>query len=350
MEHDVLSEWGVFYQTLNRLGPRLLVGVEPDLIEYISLEAGDTDSFWSEGLEYYFELWKEGEKDDAVKNALEEWVSNVKGHLHNIFGPNSVIPFEDFGVNEASRYNTIRSIDKIKLKLNKKQRSLFIDSVLINYANQNTFPNLVIQSIITPYGNVPDGKLVRALATPWHIIIKHLKQNWNLAYQIPYEKWEELIAAAFDRSGYDEVILTPRSGDHGRDVIAIKKGIGTVRIIDSVKAYKPGHLVKHDDVRALAGVLLGDPQASKGILTTTSDFAPGIANDPFLKPLIPYRLELMNGNALQRWLEELALSQKGKCQCSTKRSTGEPGVLSAVIPISLKTAPSERNCPKGEKE
>ena len=59
---------------------------------------------------------------------------------------------------------------------------------------------------------------------------------------MPYEKWEELIAAAFDRSGYDEVILTPRSGDHGRDVIAIKKGIGTVRIIDSVKAYKPGTL------------------------------------------------------------------------------------------------------------
>ena len=26
-----------------------------------------------------------------------------------------------------------------------------------------------------------------------------------------------MIAAAFDQDGYDEVILTPRSGDHGRD-------------------------------------------------------------------------------------------------------------------------------------
>lgn len=75
-----------------------------------------------------------------------------------------------------------------------------------------------------------------------------------------------------------------------------------------MKAYKPGHLVKHDDVRAPAGVLLSDTQASKGILTTTSDFAPGIANDPYLKPLMPYRLELMNGKALQHWLEELAIT------------------------------------------
>jgi hypothetical protein len=29
---------------------------------------------------------------------------------------------------------------------------------------------------------------------------------------------------------------------------------------------------------------------------------PEIVNDPFLKPLIPYRLELMDGTALQRWL------------------------------------------------
>ena len=90
--------------------------------------------------------------------------------------------------------------------------------------------------------------------------------------------------------------------------IAIKKGIGSVRIIGSVKAYKPGHLVKHDDVRALAGVLMGDQQASKGIVTTTSGFAPGIEHDPFLRPLMPYRLELMDGKTLQKWLENLALS------------------------------------------
>jgi len=41
--------------------------------------------------------------------------------------------------------------------------------------------------------------------------------------------------------------------DHGRDVIAIRRGIGCIKIIGSVKAYKPGKLVRYDDVRALAG-------------------------------------------------------------------------------------------------
>jgi restriction system protein len=72
-----------------------------------------------------------------------------------------------------------------------------------------------------------------------------------------------------------------------------------------VKAYAPGNLVRHDDLRALAGVLSGDPKATKGIITTTFDFAPKIITDPFISPFIPYRLELMNGAALLKWLEQI---------------------------------------------
>jgi restriction system protein len=132
--------------------------------------------------------------------------------------------------------------------LDEKYLTMFIDSVLLEYANSHTSPMLLIHAIITPYAANSEGKLVRALAVPWQMIVSHLKRDWSLAYQMPYEKWEEMVAAAFDRAGYDEVILMPWSWDHGRDVIAIKKGIGSVRIIDSVKAHKPGHLVKHDDV------------------------------------------------------------------------------------------------------
>lgn len=142
------------------------------------------------------------------------------------------------------------------------------------------------------------------------MIVRLLKDDPGQALAISPYKWEELVAAAFDVAGYDEVILTPRSGDYGRDVIAAKHGVGSVRIIGSVKAYKPGHLVRHDDVRALAGVLSTDTRASKGIVTTTSDFAPGIWTDPFISPLIPYRLELLNGTALQKWFEQLA--EEGK--------------------------------------
>jgi len=144
------------------------------------------------------------------------------------------------------------------------------------------------------------------VSSPWRAIVERLAKDWSQAFQISARAWEEMIAAAFDQDGYDEVILTPRSGDHGRDVIAIKRGVGCIRIIDSVKAYKPSHLVGHDDVRALAGVLHGDLKASKGIVTTTSDFAPGIATDPYLTPLMPFRLELMNGERLKKWLNDLS--------------------------------------------
>jgi restriction system protein len=106
-----------------------------------------------------------------------------------------------------------------------------------------------------------------------------------------------------------EVVLTPRSGDYGRDIIAIRHGIGCIKIIGSVKAYKPGHLVKHDDVRALLGVMSGEQNTSKGIISTTSDFAPRISSDPFIKPFLPTRLEMMNGETLKNWLIALAKHQ-----------------------------------------
>jgi restriction system protein len=124
----------------------------------------------------------------------------------------------------------------------------------------------------------------------------------RFAFQIPPSKWEEIIAGAYSKAGFDEVTLTPRSGDFGRDVIAVKRGL---RVIDQVKAYSPENLVTADDVRALIGVLHGDG-ASKGFLTTTSDFAPRLRTDPLILPFMPSRLELIDGKALITRLDALA--------------------------------------------
>jgi restriction system protein len=164
---------------------------------------------------------------------------------------------------------------------------------------------LLLQTIVVPGKKTTDGQVIEAVALPWFQIIELLKNDPTIAYQIPDRKWEEIVAGAYERAGFDEVILTPRSGDYGRDVIAIKRGIGTVRVIDQVKAYKPGHLVKGHEVSALVGVLHGD-KASKGFLTTTSDFAPKIRENPLIIEFIPSRLELINGTMLFRRLEELA--------------------------------------------
>jgi restriction system protein len=169
---------------------------------------------------------------------------------------------------------------------------------------------LSLGAIIIPKKAVAEGLLVESTSIVWSVIVDQLAADWELAYQLPPYKWEEIVASAFDKAGFDEVVLTPRAGDKGRDVIAIKHGIGSVKIIDSVNAYKRGHLVTHDDVRGLLGALACEPDASKGILTTTSDFAPNIRKSAHFAQFMPTRLELMNGEQLQKWLSALANAKK----------------------------------------
>lgn len=98
------------------------------------------------------------------------------------------------------------------------------------------------------------------------------------------------------------------SGDLGRDVIATKPGHMAIRVLDQCKAFSPGRVVDANDVRAMAGVLLRDQNVSKAVVTTTSTFAPGIAKE--FVDLMPYRLDLRNGEALEKWLREIASDEK----------------------------------------
>jgi restriction system protein len=182
-------------------------------------------------------------------------------------------------------------------------------SVSANVQSIRAISDLLLQAVTVLGDKTAEGRLIEAIAIPWFDIIALLQKDPNIAFQIPPNKWEELIAGAYHKSGFEEVTLTPRSGDHGRDVIAVKRGLGSIRVIDQVKAYKRGHLVTAHDVRALMGVLHGDG-ASKGFLTTTSDFAPRLRSDPLIAPWIPSRIELINGTALFSRLAELAAGQK----------------------------------------
>lgn len=165
-------------------------------------------------------------------------------------------------------------------------------------------PELTLFAGVLELGNkVSDGTLIEAVAIPWFKILDLLRADPEAAFTIPPRVWEEIVAGAYMEAGFDEVILTPRSGDFGRDVIATKHGYGSIRIYDQVKAYKPGHLVTANDVRAMAGILQGN--VSKGIVTTTSDFAPLVRSDLILLPLMPHRLELKAGKDLLSWLEQI---------------------------------------------
>jgi restriction system protein len=174
------------------------------------------------------------------------------------------------------------------------------------YARVTRAVNLLLQTVIVPGARTDEGTLIEAVALPWFDIIAFLKTDPSIAFQLPWEKWEEIIAGAYKRAGFD-VFLTRCSGDYGRDVIAMKNGLGQVRVIDQVKAYRPPHLVTGEEVSALIGVLQGDGDgASKGFVTTTSDFAPMIKKNPLILKVMPAQLELINGKMLFARLEELA--------------------------------------------
>lgn len=169
---------------------------------------------------------------------------------------------------------------------------------------------LLLQAEILVTGDkTKEGQLIQAVAVPWFEIITEWKRDPEFIFRLKPRQLEELVAGAYQKAGCDEVILTPASGDRGRDVIVTVTypGIGVVRIVDQVKRYAKGHRVDADEVRALLGVLARDSNVSKGIVTTTSEFAPGITGE--LAAFIPTRLELKNGSQLQEWL--LGLTGQG---------------------------------------
>jgi restriction system protein len=175
-------------------------------------------------------------------------------------------------------------------------------------AKVDAYPEILFQHAITVSGGkTSEGLIIEAVTPAWFAILEQLERDPTFIYEFARypRKFEEMIAGAYKKAGFDAITLTRSSGDLGRDVIAVKYGIGSVRVIDQVKAYKPGHLVTANDVRALMGVLQNDG-AAKGFLTTTSDFAPKLKEDPLIVPFMPSRLELINGSMLLKRLEELA--------------------------------------------
>jgi restriction system protein len=209
----------------------------------------------------------------------------------------TILHFNHHGAREEDRFTIIKpgntNAESTRLALDKvlrQQLKLFTltDAALVTTLNFDRLleeliekkkqrVDLSVASVIVPERKVTEGVLVKATSVVWAGVLEELeKTDWQNAHEIPPRVWEEIIAGAYVKAGFDEVILTPRSGDHGRDVIAIRRGIGSIKILDSVKAYRPGHLVTKEEVHALMGVVAIDPNASKGILTTTSDFAPKV--------------------------------------------------------------------------
>lgn len=166
-------------------------------------------------------------------------------------------------------------------------------------------PSVLLKSILLEFEESnEEGMVVKRPRATWFEISKHLRRSPEFRFAFPAEPtaFEEFLAGAYHVDGWNAVTLTPRTGDKGRDVIAVANGLTTIRVLDQAKAYGADHPVPPDDVRALYGVLMLDQNASKGIVTTTGSFAPSIASE--FAEAIPYRLELRNGTDLIDWVKK----------------------------------------------
>ena len=100
-------------------------------------------------------------------------------------------------------------------------------------------PGSLLQSaVVTPRCPTSEGVLVEAVAIPWLELVAQLERDPRLCHQIHWRTWEEIVAGAYDRQGY-EVTLTPRSNDGGRDIIAVHADFGSVRISSKSKPSPP---------------------------------------------------------------------------------------------------------------
>ena len=175
----------------------------------------------------------------------------------------------------------------------------------------DSLPPLLLQAAILDIRDRTDeGHIVKGVTIPWFEIIRQIARDPHFLFKVSWRRLEELIAGAYEREGWN-VVLTPPSGDRGRDIIAERPGSCAIRIVDQVKAYAPGHRVSADDVRAMIGVLASDPNISKGFVTTTAQFAPGVFTDSDITQFVPYRLDLRDGPKLRHWLIDVWRSGAG---------------------------------------
>lgn len=164
--------------------------------------------------------------------------------------------------------------------------------------------------LIAPGERTLEDVLIEAIAPLWFEILDHFRCHPESIYEIDSRTWEEIIAGAWKREGY-EVELTPRSGDKGRDVSQHTRG-GAAPPFASLIKLRPMRqeipLLPQRSAQCWApSQQLGT--LTKGVITTTSRFAPRIMDDEGLARNIPFRLELKD-----RDVSASSTAATGRCQ------------------------------------
>jgi hypothetical protein len=81
-----------------------------------------------------------------------------------------------------------------------------------------------------------EGVVISAVTPLWRQLFERMSHSTTALYELDPRQMEELVAAAYKADGWD-VTLTPRSGDRGRDVIARRDDVGSIRITPSAQPW-----------------------------------------------------------------------------------------------------------------
>jgi len=118
--------------------------------------------------------------------------------------------------------------------------------------------------------------LIRVDRLPLRVLRAVLLDPRHLRRLTP-RQFEEFTAEILDTLGFEDVLLTPRSGDGGRDVIASRRVDGIpLTFYFECKKYAEDNKVQLESLRALLGVVAHhSTEANIGVLVTTSTFTAG---------------------------------------------------------------------------
>jgi hypothetical protein len=106
-------------------------------------------------------------------------------------------------------------------------------------------------------------------------LFEQISNDPNLMRGMDPREFENLIAELMYKSGFENIIVTPRSNDKGRDILATKTVCDIpIMFAFECKRYSPKNKIKPEIMRALLGTISHhQTKANKGVLVTTSSFS-----------------------------------------------------------------------------
>lgn len=144
----------------------------------------------------------------------------------------------------------------------------------------------------------PDALRIE-LATLNKEVVDYLARHPEVLYEIAPREFEELIAGILQDMGC-EIVLTPRTRDKGRDILAVfPSPFGKLLTIVECKRHRRDRPVGIDVVERFLYVLEHRDRASCGLIATTSYFSPDALK---AAKELNFRLKLREFEGIREWI------------------------------------------------